>query len=470
MSAEYSVDAAFDAWVATLPAKHWAKYDISACRLGWEAQKANRIEADESAVPVAWGKFVADGGPCDGQLYEHADTKEEIEALIRDHPVDDCGSFRCAPLYTHPPAQAAQVAQLWEMKQRACLAHALCNELRLAHPEIPELGDDGVLHEAIHDILRVDTPTAEPVAQGEPSARDFTEEVGTNGKPTGYFIFKDANSPDAADSGRVDEILAHLKDPANVHVMMLRGVIAVPSIRSMVDLRGEVLNGEDVQLARIAELQEQLAAQGQGDGIDMRKYVRHLADVLEAGIGLWKVDADLQRLAAAINANESAPPTSPAGVPDEVVRRALAAAGMHEDWAPLMRSGLLAVWPSVPDGCALVPREPTPEMIAACIAVWQARLRRKAENGTLLCGGDPEKSFRENWAAMIAAVPSAPAGVPDGWADVYAAFKGAFDTPAAWLKDNSEYANDARKRLREFNEAMLAAAPSASDGDGGAHA
>ena len=51
-----------------------------------------------------------------------------------------------------------------------------------------------------------------------------------------------------------------------------------------------------------------------------------------------------------------------------------------------------------------------------------------------------------------------------GWADAYAAFKGAFDTPAAWLKDNSEYANDARKRLREFNEAMLAAAPSAPEG------
>jgi len=49
--------------------------------------------------------------------------------------------------------------------------------------------------------------------------------------------------------------------------------------------------------------------------------------------------------------------------------------------------------------------------------------------------------------------------VPDGWADAYAAFKGAFDTPAAWLKDSSEYANDARKRLCEFNEAMLAASP-----------
>ena len=27
----------FDAWVASMPAKHWSKYDLSACRLGWEA-------------------------------------------------------------------------------------------------------------------------------------------------------------------------------------------------------------------------------------------------------------------------------------------------------------------------------------------------------------------------------------------------------------------------------------------------
>lgn len=69
-----------------------------------------------------------------------------------------------------------------------------------------------------------DAPTAEPVAQGEA------------------------------------EWLERLKDPETVHALMLRGVIAVPSIRSMVDLRGEVPNGDEVQLLRIAELQEQIAA------------------------------------------------------------------------------------------------------------------------------------------------------------------------------------------------------------------
>lgn len=24
-------------WVKTFPAKHWAKYDLSACRLGWDS-------------------------------------------------------------------------------------------------------------------------------------------------------------------------------------------------------------------------------------------------------------------------------------------------------------------------------------------------------------------------------------------------------------------------------------------------
>lgn len=87
------------------------------------------------------------------------ETRRRVTAFIRELK-------GASPTAIHPPAQAAQ---LWEMKQRACRAHALCNELRLAHPEIPELGDDGVLHEAIHDILRVDTPTAAPAqaAQGD---------------------------------------------------------------------------------------------------------------------------------------------------------------------------------------------------------------------------------------------------------------------------------------------------------------
>lgn len=32
-------DPAFKAFVASMPDKHWSKYDISAVRLGWEAYK-----------------------------------------------------------------------------------------------------------------------------------------------------------------------------------------------------------------------------------------------------------------------------------------------------------------------------------------------------------------------------------------------------------------------------------------------
>lgn len=68
--------------------------------------------------------------------------------------------------------------QLHEMKMRACRAHALCNELRIAHPDIPELSDDGTLHEAIHDILRVDTPTAAPaMAEREAAKGGVTDDV-----------------------------------------------------------------------------------------------------------------------------------------------------------------------------------------------------------------------------------------------------------------------------------------------------
>ena len=43
------------------------------------------------------------------------------------------------------------------------------------------------------------------------------------------------------------------------------------------------------------------------------------------------------------------------------------------------------------------------------------------------------------------------------WPALHAALTGAFDTPLARLKDHSDYAEDARKRLREFNEVMTQA-------------
>ncbi|OJX17927.1 MAG: hypothetical protein BGO82_17100 [Devosia sp. 67-54] len=45
-------DAAFDAWVASLPKQSWAKYDLSACRLGWDA-------ARRAALPTEAPELVA---------------------------------------------------------------------------------------------------------------------------------------------------------------------------------------------------------------------------------------------------------------------------------------------------------------------------------------------------------------------------------------------------------------------------
>ncbi len=42
----------------------------------------------------------------------------------------------------------------------------------------------------------------------------------------------------------------------------------------------------------------------------------------------------------------------------------------------------------------------------------------------------------------------------DAWKDVYASFQGAFDTPVARRKQDDEFASDARRRMREFNEVI----------------
>jgi hypothetical protein len=63
--------------------------------------------------------------------------------------------------HAHESSAAPELQQQVSlMKTRAMRAHALCNQLRIAHPNIAELGDHGSLHEAIHDVLRVDTPSA----------------------------------------------------------------------------------------------------------------------------------------------------------------------------------------------------------------------------------------------------------------------------------------------------------------------
>jgi len=82
----------------------------------------------------------------------------------------------------------------------------------------------------------------------------------SDGDVEGFCTIADLLREAAAALSAQDDLLATLKDPTNVHVMMLRGIIARPSWRNMVDLLGEVPNREDVQLSRIAQLQEELEA------------------------------------------------------------------------------------------------------------------------------------------------------------------------------------------------------------------
>lgn len=52
----------------------------------------------------------------------------------------------------------------------------------------------------------------------------------------------------------IDQIRAAIADPESVFVNMKRGTIAKPSLRSMIDLYGEVTNVDEAQLMEIAQL------------------------------------------------------------------------------------------------------------------------------------------------------------------------------------------------------------------------
>lgn len=87
----------------------------------------------QAAEPVAWGKFVNDGGPMQGELYEFAKTKFEVDVLI--NPVNDNGKFMqnrfifdqlfTAPNKTldNPPQQFQRVLYWFEPFQKWYLGH-----------------------------------------------------------------------------------------------------------------------------------------------------------------------------------------------------------------------------------------------------------------------------------------------------------------------------------------------------------
>lgn len=68
----------------------------------------------------------------------------------------------------------------------------------------------------------------------------------------------------------------------------------------------------------------------------------------------------------------------------------------------------------------------------------------------LLAAG--QRLVRENQLLRLAAHQA-----EGNWDEAFAAFKGAFDTPVARRQDQSEFAQDARRRLRSYNEDVLEA-------------
>lgn len=161
-----------------------------------------------------------------------------------------------------------------------------------------------------------------------------------------------------------------------------------------------------------------------------------------------------------------------AAVTDEMVLTAIRAwdgVAPQLEYGHRFRAALEAVAPMLASGFPLSPQfvdrvttdgEEEPPCMGAGAVDELKELADEVE-ACWLCAsnGDGEITLEtiNNWSGRLSKLASA--RVPDGWREAYAAFKGAFDTPAAWLRDDSDFARDARKRLREFNDAMLAAAP-----------
>lgn len=91
-------DAEFSAWVKTLPAATWAKKDLSACRLGWDAARAASLNAS-SGEAVAWLHVRDDGRKTfweaptpDGlsiPLYAAPPVSNPVAALADDDPAEE---------------------------------------------------------------------------------------------------------------------------------------------------------------------------------------------------------------------------------------------------------------------------------------------------------------------------------------------------------------------------------------------
>ncbi|MBH1476945.1 hypothetical protein I5U59_09510 [Stenotrophomonas maltophilia] len=132
-------------WLRASMTEHWNTRALS-------AQPSPGGQGDglvESLVQVMNAKY-------DGLGYLPADVlgvlNMAVEALAARQPV--------AADYV-----VALEVEVHSLRQRAARAHQICNLARVTYPEIGELADDGCLHEAIHDIMRVEHAARHPVGE-----------------------------------------------------------------------------------------------------------------------------------------------------------------------------------------------------------------------------------------------------------------------------------------------------------------
>ena len=180
---------------------------------------AERIEADESAVPVAFG--VTD---LSGEIFELLFTEVAAREWL-DVSIEPAQSV--VPLFTHPSAQPAQAAQVDEDQAWDDNAERLTREAGLSGCGINPNAT------SIDDIF---LPTAEPVAQGESGrtvaddARDFGNGFSVDGKridpsriviypervPNGYVMVPDEMVvPYGSASGKKDYAYGYEKGTAD---------------------------------------------------------------------------------------------------------------------------------------------------------------------------------------------------------------------------------------------------------------
>jgi len=109
------------------------------------------------------------------------------------------------------------IAAMSRMKDAAMVAHKLCYEAMLKHPDVETLGDDGELHKAIHAIVGVDTPNY--VASPDRSA---DVRVSLHRKARELLAAEYARDGQAfvADRIRTDAMLTHVEDRS------LRAIVA----------------------------------------------------------------------------------------------------------------------------------------------------------------------------------------------------------------------------------------------------